>query len=150
LPAEGGGGSPLCGWMKNEKVEKRGREGFMPRLTLLLTVAYYGNFLKLWVGERREQCKQKTDNYWTANRRRERLRRVRRLRMLGKSQQSIIESQIFRREITNKAGVAFDVATINKSVRLSFQIYRAKLFRRVITELALPLASTLSVLLSFV
>jgi len=50
------------------KVEKRGREGFMPRLTLLLTVAYYGNFLKLWVGERREQCKQKTDNYWTVNR----------------------------------------------------------------------------------
>lgn len=47
----------------------------MPRLTLLLTVAYYGNFLKLWVGERREQCKQKTDNYWTANRRRE-VRRV--------------------------------------------------------------------------
>lgn len=54
--------------MKNGKVEKRGRKGFMPRLTLLLTVAYYGNFLKLRVGERREQCKQKTDNYWTVNR----------------------------------------------------------------------------------
>lgn len=71
-PRKGGqgevGGSLLCGWMKNGKVEKRGREGFMPRLTLLLTVAYYGNFLKLWVGERREQCKQKTDNYWTVNR----------------------------------------------------------------------------------
>lgn len=39
---------------------KREREGFMPRLTLLLTVAYYGNFLKLRVGGRREQCKQKT------------------------------------------------------------------------------------------
>jgi len=64
----GGIGTLLCGWMKNGKVEKRGREGFMPRLTLLLTVAYYGNFLKLWVGERREQCKQKTDNYWTVNR----------------------------------------------------------------------------------
>lgn len=38
---------------KEEKKEaaERGREGFMPRLTLLLTVAYYGNFLKLRVGE---------------------------------------------------------------------------------------------------
>lgn len=38
-------------WERGQEAE-RGREGFMPRLTLLLTVAYYGNFLKLRVGER--------------------------------------------------------------------------------------------------
>lgn len=85
--------------MKNGKEEKRGREGFMPRLTLLLTVAYYGNFLKLWVGERREQCKRKTNNYWTVN-----CGKARRVitRMPEKSQQSIIKSQIFGEKQINK------------------------------------------------
>jgi len=31
-------------------------------------IAYYGNFLKLRVAERREQCEQKTANYWIVNR----------------------------------------------------------------------------------
>lgn len=43
--------SPLWVDEEWEGGEKGAREGFMPRLTLLLTVAYYGNFLKLWVGE---------------------------------------------------------------------------------------------------
>ena len=51
------------GWKKGEG----GRCGFMSRVMLLLTVAYYGNFLKLSVASAAEQCKQKMDNYWTVN-----------------------------------------------------------------------------------
>jgi len=50
-------------------MEGSGREGFMPRQTLLLKPYFpYGNFLKLPVAERREQCQQKTANYWIVDR----------------------------------------------------------------------------------
>lgn len=41
------------------KVEKGGRQGFMSRVILLLTVAYYGNFLKLSVASAENNANRK-------------------------------------------------------------------------------------------
>ena len=52
------------------KVEKRGGGGardFMSRVILLLTVAYYGDFLKLSVASAGNNANRKMDNYRTAN-----------------------------------------------------------------------------------
>jgi len=50
---------------------KNGREGGARGIYAsanMKSIAYYGNFLKLRVAERREQCEQKTANYWIVNR----------------------------------------------------------------------------------